>query len=55
MFRSIFIKLPPKIVKYRNYKKFDVDKFCHDLDQILIKGDLYKAKYPDDKLTHITL
>ena len=55
MFRSIFIKLPPKIVKYRNYKKFDVDKFCHDLDQILIKGDLYKAKHPYDKLTHITL
>ena len=41
IFRSKFIKLPPKVVKYRSYKNFDENKFCGDLDQILIKGDLY--------------
>ena len=43
IFRSKFIKLPPKVVNYRSCKNFDENKFCHDLDQILIKGDLYKA------------
>ena len=33
IFRSTFIKLPPEIVKYRRYKNFDENKFCHDLDQ----------------------
>ena len=28
---------------------------CHDLDQILIKGDIYKAKDPYNKLTNIIL
>ena len=41
IFRSTFIKLPPKVVKYRSYKNFDENKFCHDLDQIPIKGDIY--------------
>ena len=52
-FRSIFIKLPPKVVKYRSYKNSDKNKFCHDLDQILIKGDLYQAKDPCNKLANI--
>ena len=39
--RSIFTRLPSKVVKYRSYKNFDENKFCHDLDQILIKGDIY--------------
>ena len=46
IFRSTCIKLPPKVLKYRSYKNFDENKFCHDLDQILIKGDIYKAKDP---------
>ena len=50
---STFIKLPPTIVKYRSYKNSDKNKFCHDLDQILIKGDLYQAKDPCNKLANI--
>ena len=53
IFRSTFIKLPPKVVKYRSYKNFDKSKFCHDLDQFLIKGYIYKAKDPYNKLTNI--
>ena len=30
IFRSIFIKLPPKVVKYRSYKNFDENKFCRN-------------------------
>ena len=40
IFRSTFIKSPPKVVKYRSYKNFDENKFCRDLDQILVKGDM---------------
>ena len=53
IFRSTFIKLPPKIIKYRSYKNFDKNKFCHELDQILIQGDLLKADDPYNKLTDI--
>ena len=53
IFRSTFIKLPPKIVKYRSYKNFDENKFCRDLDQISIKGDLYKANDPHKIVTYI--
>ena len=52
IFRSTFIKLPPKVVQYGSYKNFDDNKFCWDVDQILIKGDLYKAKDPYTKLTN---
>ena len=55
IFRSTFIKLPPKVVKYRSYKNFDEKQFCLDLDQILIKGDIYiyMARDPYTKLTNI--
>ena len=53
IFRSTLIKLPPKVLKYRSYKNFDENKFCRDLDQILIKGDVNKAKDPYTKLTNI--
>ena len=53
IFRSTFIKLPPKVAKYRSYKNVDENKFCLDLDQILIKGDIYKTKDPYTKLTNI--
>ena len=53
IFRWTFIKLPSKVVKYRSYKNFNENKFCHGLYQILIKGDLYKAKDPYNKLTNI--
>ena len=44
IFRSTFIKVPPKVVNYRSCKSFDENKFCRDIDQILIKGDIYKTK-----------
>ena len=53
IFKLIFFKLQPKVVKYRSYKNFDENKFCHDLDQILIKGDLCKVKDPYNKLTNM--
>ena len=49
IFRSTFIKLPPKVVKYRTYKNFDEN----DLYQFLITGDIYRAKDPYTKLTNI--
>ena len=51
--RLKFFKLPPKVAKYRSYENFDENKFCHELDQILIKGDLCKVKDPYNKLTNI--
>ena len=51
--RSTFVKLPPKIIKYRSYKNFDKNKFCHELDQILLRGNLFKVNDPYDKLTDI--
>ena len=54
LLRSTFIKLPINVVKYTSYKNFDENKFCHGLDQILIKWDLYKVKTPYNKLTNIS-
>ena len=54
IFRFIFIKSQPKVVKYRIYKNFDDNKSCYNLDQILTKGDLYEAKDPYNKLTNIS-
>ena len=50
IFRSTFTKVPPNVVKYRSYKNLDENKFYHDLDHILIKGDINKAKDPYNKL-----
>ena len=43
----------PKVVNNRSYKTSNENKFRHDLDQILIKGDIYKPKDPYNKLTNI--
>ena len=53
IFRSAFIKLPPKIITYRSYKTFDKQNFVHELDQRLITGDIYKTKDSYSKLTEI--
>ena len=53
VFRSTFIRLSPKIIKYRNYKGFNENIFCHVLDQILLKGEIYKSEDPYSKLTEI--
>ena len=43
VFRSAFIKLPPKTVRYRSYKTYDKQIFLHELDPKLIQGDIYKT------------
>ena len=53
IFRSTFIKLSPKIIRYRSYKTFNKQNFAHVLDQKLIEGDIYKASYSYSKLTEI--
>ena len=51
IFRSAFIKLPPKTIRYRSYKAFNKKNFVHELDQKLIKSDIYKADDSYSKLT----
>ena len=53
IFRSTFIRLYSKIIKYRNYKGFNENIFCHELDQTLLKGEIYKSEDPYSKLTEI--
>ena len=43
VFRSYFIRIPPKIIEYRNYKNFNETVFVHDPDQELVKGEMYKS------------
>ena len=43
VFRSYFAKIPPKSIEYRNYKKFSLENFLYDLDQELLKGEIYKS------------
>ena len=43
VFRSYFAKIPPKSIEYRNYKKFYLENFLYDLDQALLKGEMYKS------------
>ena len=42
-----------KIIKYRNYKVFNENIFCHELDQTLLKGEIYKSENPYSRLTEI--
>lgn len=44
--RAVFKKLPPKNINYRDYKNFDQDKFLHELDQEMIKGNFYNSDSP---------
>ena len=53
VFRSTFIKLPPKTARYRSYKTYDKQNFLHELDQKLIQGDIYKTDDSYSKLTEI--
>ena len=43
VFRSYFIRLPPKITEFRNYKNFNETVFLHDFDQELLKGEMCKS------------
>ena len=42
--KTIFKKILPKKIVFRDYKKFDEQNFLYDLDQQLIKGKFYKEK-----------
>ena len=53
VFRSTFIKLPPKTVRYWSYKTYDKQIFLHELDQKLIQGDIYRTDDSYSKLTEI--
>ena len=53
VFRSAFIKLTPKNVRYISYKTFNKQNSVHELDQKLIKGDIYKTEDSYSKLTEI--
>ena len=53
IFRSTFVRLLPKIIKYRNFKGFNENIFCHELDLTLLKGEIYKSEDPYSKLTEI--
>ena len=44
VFRSYFIRIPPKTIEYRNCKNFNETAFIRDLDQELLKGEMYKSK-----------
>ena len=52
IFRSTFTRLP-KIIKYRSYYGFNENIFCHELDQTLLKGEIYKSEDLYSKLTEI--
>ena len=41
-FRSYFSKNPPKFMQCRKCKTFNESSFLYELDQELLKGDLYK-------------
>ena len=43
VFRSYFIRIPPKTIEYGNYKNFNETAFIRDLDQELLKGEMYKS------------
>ena len=47
IFRSTFIRLPQKILN------FNENTFCHELDQTLLKGVIYKSENPYSKLAEI--
>ena len=53
VFRSTFIKLRPKTVRYRTYKTYYKQNFLHELNQKLIQGDIYKTDDSYSKLNEI--
>ena len=49
--KAHFKKLPPKKIRYRNYKNFDKNAFLYDLDQNMIKGKFYSESNPYNEFT----
>ena len=46
IFRSTFVRLLPKIIKYLKYISFDENIFCDELDHTLLKGEIHKSEDP---------
>ena len=42
-FRSYFSRIPSKTIQYRKYKSFKESSFLYELDQELLKEDMYKS------------
>ena len=42
VFRSYFLRIPPDTIQYRKYKTFKEFSFLYELNQELLKGDIYK-------------
>ena len=55
VFRAFFNWLPAKVIEYRNYKTFDHNEFLRNLDQELIKSNLYNDEQQYDILTSFFL
>ena len=52
--KSLFQKVPLKIIKCRDQKHFDQKKFLRNLDSKLLQGDLYRnCSEPYEKLSEI--
>ena len=52
--KSTFKKLPQKQITCRSYKNFNETDFCHDLDQELLKEEIYSHDINSySKLTEI--
>ena len=47
VFRSYFSRIPPETIQYRKYKTFKEFSFLYELNQELLKGDIYKKKNTD--------
>ena len=43
IFRSTYLKLPPKTMRYIWFKPFSKQDFVHEFDKKLIKGDIYET------------
>ena len=43
LFRAFFKRIPTKTIEYRNYSKFSLEAFLHELDQELNKGIIYNS------------
>ena len=43
LFRAFFKRIPAKTIEYRNYSKFSLEAFLHELDQELNKGIIYNS------------
>ena len=52
-FRAFFMRLPVKVVEYRNYKTFHKNEFLRNLDQELIKGNEYNDEQQYNIFTSI--